>query len=493
MTDSTNKLIRSSFLLILTRLIQRSLGLVSTLILARILTPEDFGLIAVVSILIHFTDSMSNAGSAQYIIRKTDLLTDDLDTAWSIDIVMKVLMWVVVVSLAGFASDFYKKEELETAIYVSSLVLLIGVIKSPRLILYQRALNYKTIFKLSLLQKFSSFIAVMTVIYIEPSYWALIIGDLISICVLTIGSYLFAPYRPKFTLKKIKEQWSFSQWILLKSGLGFAKAESDNLIVTKFYSVIDVSSYYLMRGLSILPITEIIQPALEPLVASFSKLRDNKVLLYAQFVQIILILTALILPISVFTVFNSEQIVHVLLGQQWVEYHKTLAFFALAMVPIVMIQLLNQYCIAIGKVRSLFIFDLFSLVLTVFILFFSIGIEVEYFALIRSSIIFILMAVLFFYVKTRTPISFLHLFRLISPILIIVLVSAQTKMTFEFQFVLLELTLNFILYITTIVVIYLLSYKVYLKRYVEYQILAVYQIKILNNIKAKCYSTTSGC
>jgi O-antigen/teichoic acid export membrane protein len=488
MSDLTNKLIRSSALLILTRLIQRSLGLVSTLILARILTPDDFGLIAIVSVLIYLTDSISNAGSPQYIIRKTELLVDDLDTAWSVNIVMKIAMWVVIVSLAGVASDFYNKAELETAIYVSSLVLLIGVMKSPKIILYQRELNYKPIFKLSVIQKISSFFAVMIVIYVEPSYWALIIGDLVSICVLTIGSYLFAPYRPKFTLKKIKEQWAFSQWIFLKSGLGFVKAESDNLLVTKFYSVIDVSSYYLMRGLSILPITEIIKPALEPLVASFSKLRDNKVLLYAQFVQIVLILTALILPISVFTVFNSEQIVHVLLGQQWVEYHKTLAVFALAMVPIVMIQLLNQYCIAIGKVRSLFIFDLFSLVLTFFILFFSIGIEVEYFALIRSSIIFILMAVLFVYVKTCTPISFLHMFLLISPVIIIVLVAAQTKMTFEFQFVLLELTLNFILYITTIVVIYLLSYKIYLKRYVEYQILAVYQIKILNNIKAKYYS-----
>ena len=86
----SSKLINSAYFLVFAKLLQRSIGLVSLLILARLLSPQDFAVAAIISMTIYFFDVLSNVGNEQYIIQKAEIVDDDLNTAWTLSLIIKL-------------------------------------------------------------------------------------------------------------------------------------------------------------------------------------------------------------------------------------------------------------------------------------------------------------------------------------------------------------------------------------------------------------------
>ncbi|MCP4992052.1 MAG: oligosaccharide flippase family protein [Colwellia sp.] len=433
MASLTSQVLSSSFLLLIIRLIQRSIGLLSTLILARVLTPNDFGIVAISVLIVHFCDALSATGSLQYIVQKTDVDSDDINSAWTIDIIMKSVLWVILVLAVPFISSFYERPEVENALYVSSFVLLIGAFKSPSLMLLRRALSYKPIFRISILQKLLSFSVVMVFVYFEPSYWALIVGDLISTLTLTIGSYFIHTVKPKISLIKIKEQWAFSQWVLLKGGVGFVRAESDTILVSKFFSSEALGAYHLARHLSIMPSTEIIGPAVEPLIASFSRVKHDPEKLAYQFTLSLLVIVLLILPACTFIWSFPEPIIDFFLGEQWGEAYPILSALSLFLFTTVISQLLGQFCLALGKVKAMFIYDVLSLVIVVSVLLIFMTDSLYHFSLLRGGVALILVSLFFVYLKSISNLSIVYISKLILPIALLSSISAALTLEVGIQ------------------------------------------------------------
>ncbi len=433
MASLTSQVLSSSFILLIIRLIQRSIGLVSTLILARVLTPNDFGIVAISVLVVHFCDALSATGSQQYIVQKVDVDPDDVNSAWTIDIIMKSILWIILMLAIPYISSWYARPEIENALYVSSLVLLIGAFKSPGLMLLRRALSYKPIFRISILQKVLSFSVVMLFVYFEPSYWALIIGDLVSTLTLTIGSYFIHTVKPKISLSKIKEQWAFSQWVLLKGGIGFVRAESDTILVSKYFSSEALGVYHMARHLSIMPSTEIIGPAIEPLIASFARVKNEPKKLAYQFRLSLMVISLLIMPACAFIWSFPEPIINFFLGHQWSVAYPILSALSIFLFTTVISQLLNQFCIALGKVKSIFIYDILSLFIIVSVLLIFMTDSLYHFSLLRGGVAFILVSLFFVYLKSISNLSIVYISKLILPIAILSSISAALTLEVGIQ------------------------------------------------------------
>lgn len=423
MASLTSQVLSSSFILLIIRLIQRSIGLISTLILARVLTPNDFGIVAISVLIVHFCDALSATGSQQYIVQKVDVDSEDVNSAWTIDIIMKSILWMILIFTVPYISAWYGRPEIENALYVSSFVLLIGAFKSPGLMLLRRALSYKPIFRISILQKLLSFSVVMVFVYFDPSYWALIVGDLVSTLTLTIGSYFIHTFKPKISLSKIKEQWAFSQWVLLKGGIGFVRAESDTILVSKYFSSEALGVYHMARHLSIMPSTEIIGPAIEPLIASFARVKKEPKKLAYQFTLSLLVIVLLITPACAFIWSFPEPIIDFFLGDQWGVAYPILSALSIFLFTTVISQLLNQFCIALGKVKSIFIYDILSLLIIVSVLLTFMTDSLYQFSLLRGGIAFMLIAVFFVYLKAISNLSIIYIIKLTSPVALVSLAS----------------------------------------------------------------------
>lgn len=354
------KVVKSSALLLSLQFVQRGLGVVSTLILARLLSPEHFGVVALVVISIQFFELLVETGNQQYIVQKQQVDDDDLNTAWSMDIAIKSAMAVLIMVVSPAAASFFETPELAMALSVAAVALPIRSLKTPGMFLLAREINYRPIFKLTLWQKSLSFITVITIAFVHPSHWAIIVGTLVSSLVLAIGSYRVHDFRPRWTLVRLSQQWRFSQWLLLRGIVGFTRSQIDNLMVSKIFGVTHLGGYNLVREVSLLPALSAIIPMTEPLLAAIAQSKaDPKAMAYRIRLSLALLISAL-LPLTTFMMIFPELIVRVLLGPQWSEYAHLLQPFGLFFFTFCLFALISDAVIAQGKVKALFFFDAIS-------------------------------------------------------------------------------------------------------------------------------------
>jgi O-antigen/teichoic acid export membrane protein len=359
------KVVKSAGLLLSLQLVQRGLGIISTLILARLLTPEHFGIVALVTIALQFFEVLVETGNQQYIIQKDQIEDADLDTAWSMDVVIKTGMALLIIAIAPFVASYFETPELTAALSIGALALPIRALKTPGMMLLARNISYRPVFRLTLWQKGLSFVTIVTIAFIQPSHWAIIIGNLVSAAILAIGSYRVHSYRPSWTLLHVRRQWRFSQWLLMRGLVGFTRAQIDNLLVSKVFGTTQLGGYNLVREVALLPALSALVPMSEPLLAAIAQGKhEAAVLAYRVRLSLALMITLLI-PITTFIMLYPELIITVLLGDRWQPYAPLLQPFGLFFFTFCLFELICNAIIALGKVKALFVFDIVSTVIII--------------------------------------------------------------------------------------------------------------------------------
>lgn len=364
-TSLSQNLVQSSAILLTIQLFQKSLGFISTLILARLLVPEHFGLVAMVMICLMLFENIADAGNQHYIIQKPDLDDEDLHTAWSLELVIKLAMFALILMLAPFLAHYFEMPQLTSALMVASLILPIKALQNPALMLLAKQLNYRPIFKLSMWQKIGSFIVTISLAYVYPSHWPVIIGALVSAITFSIGSYLINSFRPRFSLAKFQQQWLFSKWLMLRGFIGFARYQADNLIVSKRFSIADLGGYHLIRELTLLPAIAVIVPCSQPLQAAIADQRHKADQLSYRIRMSLLLLLVVLIPVTTFLLAYPSLIINTLLGAQWSDYSHLLAPFSLFFITFCIFDLISNAFLAIGRSKQLFWFDVVSTVLVI--------------------------------------------------------------------------------------------------------------------------------
>ncbi|WP_097461241.1 oligosaccharide flippase family protein [Mangrovitalea sediminis] len=355
--------LKSAALLLSLQLVQRGLGIVSTLILARLLVPAEFGIVALVTISMQFFELLVETGNQQYIVQKKTLVDDDLNTAWSMDVLLKSLLALLIIAASPLLAIYFRTPELTAALSVTALTLPIRALKTPGLMKLARDINYRPIFRLNLWQKIITFIVVIGLALAHPSYWALIAGNIVSACILAIGSYRVDAYRPRWTLVNFREQWGFSQWLLLRGIVGFTRSQIDNLMVSRFFGTTPLGGYNVVREVSLLPALSAIIPMSEPLLAAIAKAKEDPATLAHRIRFSLAVMSSCLIPVTLFIMMYPKLIVGVLLGDNWTAYAPLLRPFGLLFFTFCLFALVSDAIIALGKVYRLFWFDVISTVI----------------------------------------------------------------------------------------------------------------------------------
>lgn len=470
MLSLKKKVFSSSALLLASKMAQRSIGLISTLILARLLVPEDFAIVAIASLFLYFFAIFSNTGSVQYICQKTTLSNSDLDTAWTIDLSLRLILFLIFIIATPYIATFYNNETLTNVLYLSATTLIFQGFISPGILKLKRELKYKKIFFLDITTKILSFLIIMAIIYyIEPTYWAIIIADVSASLMMAIGSYFIAPYKPKISLLNFNNQLNFSKWILGKGFIGYSRAHVDTFIISKAFTPLELGQYHIMKGFSILPATDIIAPAIEPLVVAFAQFKENKKELAYKFNLSILAVLIIISPISSFMFFYSENIVHVLLGEQWLKGHFILKNLSIMLFAMTIGGVIAKVFIATGKVKVLFWYDVFTLlIISSFLLLVSKD-SIDTFSFVRALLEVFINFLLFIYLATIIKIYPIKIFIMCTSIFISLLLPYTLS-----NMVLQSIDYNPLAKLSILVIIYFTVFS-----FVFYCILAIMKNKMV--------------
>ncbi|WNC72543.1 oligosaccharide flippase family protein [Thalassotalea psychrophila] len=429
MSSLTQQVLNSSALIISTRFIQRTIGLVSTLILARLLVPNDFGVVAFLSITLNLFQILSQVGSQQYIISRETVEPEDLNTAWTLTIGLRCCFWIVLLLLAPQICAFFNMQQALSGLYFISIILIINAFFNPGFWLYRREFKYKKVFLLEISTKIFSFLIVISIALYKPTFWALLIGDVLAALFSLLLSYLLHSFRPKFSICRFTQQWAFSKWVFAKGILGFTNQQIDILFVSKFFSAPQLGGFHLSKDMALLPATQIITPASEPILASLAKVANAPQDFAYHFRLVMMINILMALPICLFMTTNSELIIEVILGEKWRHISSIFSAFCILLFSLSIESLLTNTFIVKRKVKSLFNFNLIAILLALPVLFYVSNYSLEILATARGVLHLFVAMLMIGYLNYCYKLQLKRVFILIIPIILSTFLSG---IIFEF-------------------------------------------------------------
>lgn len=331
------------------RLFNRSIGLISMAVLARLLLPDDFGLMAMAMAVIAFVDVLTSFGFELKLIQSEAPQREHFDTAWSLNLCLAVATALVIISSASAVATFYGDPRLAAVMVAIGIARLFAGFENIGVVHFRRDLNFAAEFRYLASRRLVGFAVAMASAFIMRDYWALVIGAAASRLVGVPLSYYMHPFRPRFTFARARELMSFSGWVLVNQTLGEIMNRAPHIIVGRLYGTQAVGAYTVAAEVSLLAQTELIAPINRAMFPGYSRLTTDP----AQFRRTCIDATAMILlialPICVGIGVLAPPLVRLLLGEQWATVVPIIQVLAAAGAVGAVTSNTMSICLAIGK------------------------------------------------------------------------------------------------------------------------------------------------
>lgn len=295
----------------------RLVGFLSTLILARLLVPDDFGVIAMASVVVGLIDVFLDLGVSIALIRNKEATSDHYNTAWTLRLIQSSAGAIVVFFSSELAVAYFREPRIGPVLQVMSIGLVLVGLENIGVITFQKEMRFGMDFRLAFIKRISAFIVTIIVALTMRSYWALVVGALVGRSLGVLMSYQMHPMRPRLSLVKMREIFSISQWMLLNSIGNYINHNLHNIMVGRSASASIMGGYTLACEISAMPTTEVLAPlnrVLFPALvqAKHDLLELKRVFLLAQSVQ-----SLVGIPAGIGLALVANEAVLILLGEKW--------------------------------------------------------------------------------------------------------------------------------------------------------------------------------
>lgn len=300
------------------RVIVRVIGFFSTLILARLLTPEDFGLVALGLSFSTGLDAFSYFGVQDALIREKTLDKKMYDTAATLNLLRGFVTAGLIGAIAYPASVYLEEPRLVQVIWALGLGVLISTFESMGLLDFRRHLEFRAEFILTIAPRLAGNLCVITIAAIWHSYWALIVGTLVMRSGRTVLSYFLHPYRPAYSLESWRRIAGFSFWTWAMGVAVLVRDRCDSIIVGRMLATSDVGIFSLSSEIATLPTSELVEPLTHVLFPSFSAVRNAGGDVGEPYLRAIALAFLLTVPAGLGVSLIADPLVLLLLGPTWV-------------------------------------------------------------------------------------------------------------------------------------------------------------------------------
>jgi lipopolysaccharide exporter len=329
----------------------RLAGLISTLILARLLAPEDFGIIAMAKVALGLLEALSTSGVELALIRTPDRSRDLYNTAWTIRLLQRAVMACILFLLAPLAVDYFDEPRTLAVIQLLAAATLLKGFTNIGTVDFRKDLNFSAEFRLGVLEKLVSVAIAIILAVVLRNYWALAIAIIADALVSAIFSYVLHPFRPRFSLSRWNELWRFSMWILATRVAFFANGRMDQILVGGTFSTTDMGYYNFGSELGTLPGDEVAEPFRRSVYPNLSTLIADHDAFARTTMTVFGVVALLLLPIGFGLAAVAPSFVPVVLGEKWIPAIPVLSIAALYGAIGGLTSILELPLLIIGKER----------------------------------------------------------------------------------------------------------------------------------------------
>ncbi len=339
---------KGSIWMVLFKLIEKSISIISTIILARLLSPEDFGLVAIALIVASFLELLRAFNFDMVLIQNQKATREHYDTAWTFNIITTTFVALLLIALAPLATNFYDDTRLYDIFLVLSFGIFISGFENIGTVAFRKELTFHKEFVYLLGKKLIGFIIGISLALYYKNYWALIGGTIATYIGVVILSFAIHKYRPSFCLKKAKELFSFSGWLLLNNTLNFLNYRMPEAIIGKFSGTTALGFFSLSTDITKLTSTEIVLPINRAAFPGYSKLNQDYIALKDSFLNTLGMIAILTFPASLGFSAIAPIMVPILLGDKWIETIVIMQLLAISGL-VGSISAIQMIYLAIGK------------------------------------------------------------------------------------------------------------------------------------------------
>lgn len=359
MTDYlNNKIAKATKWSALTEVMAKLVAPISSMVLARLLTPEAFGVVATLNMVIAFAEIFTDAGFQRYIIQHEFTSASDQDKSvnvafWS-NMLMSFIIWGFIVAFNKQLAELVGSPGLGKVLVISCTSIPLAAFSSIQMALFRRGLDFKTLFWRRLaIVIVPLFVTIPLAIWLR-SYWALVIGTIVTNSVNALLLTIKSSWRPRlyYSFKRLKEMLSFCSWSIVDSIMIWATSYIDIFFISRaldaYYlglyrtSITTVGQFTSLITASILPV---IMPALSRLQSDIPEMRKT-LLTFQKYTGVLL------LPLGFGIFVFSDMITMIMLGSQWHEASTFIGLWALMeVITVIFARFCSNVYPAIGKPR----------------------------------------------------------------------------------------------------------------------------------------------
>jgi O-antigen/teichoic acid export membrane protein len=350
----TTKTILGAGWTVSSRLAGRATDFVTVLVLARALTPADFGLVAIASTLVLILDAVFEVPLILALTSLKSVTKSHLDTAFTLGVLRGLALSLIVLTAAWPFAHIYNDDRLPALVAALAFGPIARSLYSPGMVKYVRQLSFRQNFTAELLGKIIASVLAILVVYLGGGYWAIVVSSSFSTFATTFISYVLAPYRPRLSLSRFSEFSSFLGWFSTAQIFTALSWQFDRILLGYFITKSELGQYTMASDLASLPSQSLIGPAMQPLMAAFARISDDRERLRSAYLKASRFTMMFAAPACIGISLTSDLIVNVLLGAKWTEAAIYLQWLALSVMLNTFYQPVHALALVTNRTNLIF-------------------------------------------------------------------------------------------------------------------------------------------
>lgn len=387
-----NKVVKATYWSFATQLIAKIIPPISNMILARLFAPEVFGIIATITMVTNFADTVSESGFQKYIIsknysKKKELFLDANVAFWT-NLGISIVLWGLISLFSTSICILLGNSGLEMPLIIACIQLPLTSLSSIQTAVYHRDYNFKRPFIAQLISSIVTLFVTVFMAFRGRGFWSIIFGNIIGFVVRAVILSFKANWRPHFyySLKRVKSIFSFSIWIMIEAIAVWLTSWFDSFIIGKRMNEYNLGIYKnsqsVVNGLVSIPQNGIVNVLIVTLSKNVESKEYNRIFLNAQ-----KMLAYILVPLGVGIFVYRELVVRIVFGSGWEKAELVIALWSLASIfRVLLVSMNTAVYISKGKPKVSFYLQLLDIFILIPACIFGVQFDLERFVVIRCII-----------------------------------------------------------------------------------------------------------
>lgn len=319
--DLAGKSVHGGMSTLAAQVAQSILQLVRAVILARLLTPNDFGLIGMVLVVTNFAQLFRDAGISIATVQKSEINHDQISTLFWVIVIISCILAGMLVLMAPLVAMFYGRQELVSITAVLSISLLVGGLAIQHQALMRRHMRFGSLAVIQVGSAAASLVVTILLAVYGWQYWALVMGLLVRVGSMTVMTFYYCPWIPGGLRRGtgVRSMLKFGGHVTGANFVNYLSVNADNLLIGRFLGAGALGLYAKAYQLFMLPITQIKAPLTQLAMPVLSSLQEQPERYRKYYQTILRTLAVSTMPLACYCIVEAEIIIRILLGPQWLE------------------------------------------------------------------------------------------------------------------------------------------------------------------------------